>query len=91
MGFMILFILIQCLPFIVVLSFFVFFACRAKKFAYKNKLPKTLNSSPLNREEKDINSSSFKQKNDYTYCDYCGAKIEKFKKRCSSCGAKLNN
>lgn len=38
----------------------------------------------MNTDSKDIST------HDHAYCDYCGAQIKHGKKKCPSCGAKLN-
>jgi rubrerythrin len=90
----ILFVFMQFLPFIIVLSV-VFSIVRVR---YKNLKNNKQNNNQPSQEFKNTISNA-NDENGYwnsvssadtsAYCDYCGAKFERVKKRCPSCGARV--
>ena len=91
----VIFVFMQFLPFIIVLSV-VFSIVRVR---YKNM--KNNKHSNNNQQSQDFKNtiSNANDENGYwnsvssedtaVYCEYCGSKIERSKKRCPSCGARL--
>ncbi|MBO5954900.1 MAG: hypothetical protein J6Q13_02915 [Clostridia bacterium] len=53
-----------------------------------NHQPPFQNSKPKDEPQclnEDIHTDNF-----HTYCDYCGASVDRSAKKCSSCGARIN-
>lgn len=88
MPFAIIFAFFQFLPFIAVPIIIVVIAVRASKMNGKtgNDLPDFKN---VVSNANDPNSFSNSNQDFSIYCEYCGSKLERVRKRCPSCGARV--
>ena len=88
---MFIFLLFEIVPFIIVFAAIVTIVVRASKSINKSA-KKTGNSLPDFKSElsnaNDPNSFVNSNQDLSNYCEYCGSKYERVKKRCPSCGAR---
>ena len=82
----ILFILLQFLPFIIVPIVIITISARAKHIKTNNDLPKFKNTIS-NANDPDSFGNSNQDLS--IYCEYCGSKLERVRKRCPNCGARI--
>lgn len=62
----------------------------AKSFSKKRSVRQSRKSINIPRNDCECGESHNISKNEYTYCDFCGAKIQNATKKCPSCKAKLD-
>lgn len=55
-----------------------------------DKSSETLQNTISNANDENDYWNSISSKETHVYCDYCGSKLERVRKRCPSCGAKVN-
>ena len=81
-------IIMEILPFVIVASIIISIVVKSHKMhkTLNNNLPDFKNTiSNANNPEEVVNENQ-----DFsTYCDYCGSKMERARKRCPACGARI--
>ena len=83
------FTILQILPFIIVPIIIISFAIRFRKHSKKinDFASRTFKNTISNAN--DPNSFGNSNQDLSVYCDYCGSKMERVRKRCPSCGARV--
>lgn len=84
------FLVLQFLPFIIIPIIIISASVRARRNSKANDLPKFENTIS-NANDLEAHWNSISSEDTSIYCEYCGSKMERVRKRCVSCGARVQS
>ena len=87
------FLIFEILPFIIIPSIIIaVIVTRAKQIKKtQSDQDKGFKNTISNANDPNSYANSVSEENLETYCSYCGSKFSRIKKKCPSCGAKVDD